>query len=151
MLSTPYTATELVKLCKTESFCIFHHHNGSIWHIHSNLHNRGRYQYLDLIGSKGLHDPVLFFWLHFAVKDLYSDLVRQDFLKLSGIICDILCIQSFALFHHWADHISLSSHLHLLFNKRIRLGAVGSSYYAIFDRKPFCRKLIDDRNIQISV
>ena len=151
MLSTPYTAPKLMKLGKPETFCIFYHHDGSIWHIHSNLHNCGRYQYLDLAGSKRLHDPVFLFWLHLSVKDFYFDLPWKDLLKLSGIICNILCLQAFALFHHRTDHISLPSHLHLLFNKRIRLGTVGSSYYAILDRKSFCRKLVNDRNIQVSV
>ena len=38
MFPTSYTPPKLMKLCKSEPFCIFHHHNSCIRHINSNLY-----------------------------------------------------------------------------------------------------------------
>ena len=48
MFPSSYTPSQLVQLCKTEAFRIFHHHDCGIWHINSYLYYSCRNQYINV-------------------------------------------------------------------------------------------------------
>ena len=48
--AAPYSAAELVQLCKPQAFCIFDHHIGCVWHIDPDLDYGCRHQNIDFTG-----------------------------------------------------------------------------------------------------
>ena len=76
---------------------------------------------------------------------------RENLLKLCCIIQNIFPVHSLTFLHHWTDYIYLSSLADLLFHKGIGFWPVRSIYHTVFYRQSLGRKLIDHRNIQISV
>jgi len=57
-----------MELGKTETFCIFNHNDGCIWHIDTDFYNGCGYKNLDLIPSKSSHDLIFFFFFHFSMQ-----------------------------------------------------------------------------------
>ena len=151
MFSTADTSAELVKLCKTETLCIFNHHDCSIRHVNTDFNNGSWNQNLYLVCRETLHDLIFFGGFHFAVKIFYLNIWRKDRFDFCSIIQDIFCVESFTLFYHRTDDIYLSSLLHLSLDKGICLWAIRNIYNTVFDRKSFGRKLVDHRDIEISV
>ena len=146
-----YTASQLMQLSKTETFCILNHHDRSIWHIHPNFYHRSGNQNLNTIFCKGFHNPILFFWFHLPVKHLHTDIRRQFLSKLLGIICNIFRLKPLTFFHHRADYINLMSLSYLLFDETVSFRAITGIHHTILNRKPPGRKFIHNRNIKIPI
>ena len=85
------------------------------------------------------------------MKNLDTDIIRKSLPKFYSIIRHIFSIQTFTFFHHRTDHISLSSHMDLFFNKRICFWAIRSTHHAVLNRKSLCWKLVNNGDIQIPV
>ena len=151
MFSTSHTSSQLVKLSKAETLCIFNHHNRCIRHIDSDFDHSCRYQYLDLISSETIHDIVFLCLLHLAMQTGYLDLFSHLFLKCHRIIRNIFRFHRLTFFYHRADYIALPSFCDLLFHEVVGRVAVSDIHHAVFDRQTICRKFIDHRDVQISV
>ena len=151
MLSTTDTSAELMKLCKTETFGIFNHHDRGIWHVDTDFDNCRWNENLYFVCCKTLHDLVFFRGFHFTVKIFYLNIRWKDGFDLWSIVKDVFCVEALAFFYHWADDIYLSAFLHLSLNKGIRLWTIRSVHDTVLDRKSPSGKLINYRDIKISV
>ena len=151
MSTTPYPSTELVKLCQTETLGILHHDHRSIRYIDSNFDNGCRYQNLDRILCKCLHDLILFRLFHPSMKCRHPDLVSHLTLQKLCVIKYIFRVHRFTLFYHRTDHITLPSFGNLFLHKPVSSRPITGVNHTVFDRQAVCRKLIDHRDIQVPV
>ena len=140
-----------MELGKTETFCIFNHNDGCIWHIDTDFYNGCGYKNLDLIPSKSSHDLIFFFFFHFSMQIADTDGRPKDLLKHLTVIGNIFSIQIFAFFYHRADYIALPPQFCLLPDKSVSFWTVACINHAVFDRKTVHREFIDHGNIKISV
>ena len=140
-----------MELCKAESFRIFHHHYRGIGHINSNFNNSGGDENLNLLTVKTFHNLILLSACHLSVKIIHFNRWRKDFLYFFCIVQNIFQIHKFTFFHHRTDNIHLMALMDLIFNKSISSRPISRINHTIFNRLSFCRKLINDGNIQISI
>ena len=85
------------------------------------------------------------------MKRRHLNIRRKNIPYLHRIIQKILSIHALTLFNHRTDHINLTSLTDLLLHKRISLGPIRSIHNTILNRKSLRRKLINHRNIQITI
>ena len=82
---------------------------------------------------------------------LHCNRGRQFFAQSFCVIQHILRFQKLAWLHHGTDDVSLTPLFHLFADKFIGLGTPLGIYHTIFNRLPALGKLVDDRDIQISI
>ena len=140
-----------MKLSQAKPFCIFNHHNGSIWHIHANFHYCCGYQNLDFVFLKFLHDSIFLIRFHFSVQHTNFDIGWKNLLKLRRIIQHVFAFCQFTFFHQRTNDIHLMSGTNLFFHKFICCLAIGRIHHTVFDRQPLRRNFIDHGNIQITI
>src|SRR5215469_5506681 len=59
MTAAANASAQLMQLRDPEPVRIHHHHHGGVWNVDSDLHDRGRDEYIDLAVREGQHDLVL--------------------------------------------------------------------------------------------
>ena len=133
MFSSSHTPTQLVKLSQTEPFCILDHHHRRIRHIDSDLNDRSRYQHIDLMSRKFLHNLFFLRRFHFPVKIFDPNSGGQLFFQLFGVIGYIFSFQPFTFFYHRTDHIALTSLGDLFFHKPVSSLPITYIYHTVFD------------------
>ena len=91
MATADDTTAELVKLGETETVGVEDGDNGGVWDVHADFHDGGADEDVDVAAVELLHHFLFFFWFHFAVEDVDSE-VRKD-----------VCGKVFVFFFHRAE------------------------------------------------
>ena len=145
--SSPNTSSKLMKLCQSEPFSIFNHHDGCIGNIDPHFYYSSRNQDINFPGSKGIHDPLFFRSFHFAMQgtDLYR--IRKKMPQFFGIFFHIFQIGSFSWFDHGTDHKNLMTILNLFCKKLICFLPIGNPNHTVFNGNSSLRHLLYNGNI----
>ena len=151
MFSAAHPSTELMKLGKSEAFCVFDHHNRGVGHVNAYLDYSGGHQDLDLVSCELLHDLIFLGLLHFSVQTAHNNAAAHLFLKHGRIVQYIFYFQMFAFLDHGTDNVALPPLADLLFHKMVCRSPVAGVYHTVFDGQPVCRQFIDHGNIQIAI